>query len=46
MRTSDESHFYRKDHFHRNPIYFKIRADFEADNDIDDSNIGNKTNKS
>ena len=26
-----------------NPLYFRIIADFEADNEIDNSNIGNKT---
>ena len=30
-------------HFHKNPLYFRIIADFEADNEIDGSNIGNKT---
>ena len=32
-----------KKHFHENPFYFRIIADFEADNEIDGSNIGNKT---
>ena len=43
IRTSNESHLYWKKHFHRNPLYFRIIADFEADNEIDGSNIGNKT---
>ena len=43
IRTSNESHIYWKKHFHKNPLYFRIIADFEADNEIDGSNIGNKT---
>ena len=43
IRTSNESQLYWKKHFHRNPLYFRITADFEADNEIDASNIGNKT---
>ena len=35
--------FIGKKHFHRNPLFFRIIADFEADNEIDGSNIGNKT---
>ena len=35
--------FIGKKHFHKNPLYFRIFADFEADNEIDGSNIGNKT---
>ena len=42
ITTSDESHLYRKNHFHTNPIFFKVIADFEADNEIDNSNIGTK----
>ena len=33
-----------KKHFHRNPLYFRVYAASEADNEIDNSNIGNKTN--
>ena len=44
-KTSNESHLYWKKHFHKNPIYFRIIADFEADNEVDGSNIGNKTTK-
>ena len=29
--------------FHKNPLYFRIYADFEADNENDDSVVGNKT---
>ena len=43
IRTSKESHFNWKKHFHKNPLYFRIYADFEADNEKDNSNIGNKT---
>ena len=43
IRTSNDSHLYWKKHFHKNPLYFRIFADFEADNEIDGSNIGNKT---
>ena len=32
IRTSPQSHFYWKNHFHKNPLYFGIYADFEADN--------------
>ena len=42
IRTSDESHLHWKDHFHKTSIYFRIYADFEADNEIDNSSIGNK----
>ena len=46
VRNSSESHLYCKKHFHKNPIYFMIYADFEADNEKHNSNTGNKrTNK-
>ena len=32
-----------KKHVHKNPLYFRIYADFEADNEIDNSNVGDKT---
>ena len=35
--------FIGKKHFHENPLYFRIYADFEAPNEKDNSNIGNKT---
>ena len=41
-RTSSESHLYWKRHFHRNPLYFRIIADFEADNEVHGSSVGNK----
>ena len=40
---SPESHLHWKDHFHKNRLYFRIYADFEADNEKDISHIGNKT---
>ena len=43
IRTSSESHLYWKKHFHKNPLFFRIYADFEADNEKDNSKIGNKT---
>ena len=43
IKTSNESHFYWKKHFHKNPLYFRIYADFEADNEKDNSVLGNKT---
>ena len=39
----NESNLYSKKHFLKNPLHFKINADFEADNEIDDFSIGNKT---
>ena len=43
IRTSNESHFYWKKHFHKNPLYCRIIADFEADNEIEKSSVGSKT---
>ena len=43
FRNSSESHLHWKYHFHTNLLYFRIYADFEADNEIDKSSIGNKT---
>ena len=43
IRTSNESHFYWEKHFHKNLLYFRIYADFEADNENDNSIIGKKT---
>ena len=43
IKTSNESHLYWKKHFHKNPLYFRIYADFEADNEKDDTIVGNKT---
>ena len=44
IRTSSELHIYWKKHFHKNQLYFRIYADFVADNEKDNSIIGNKTN--
>ena len=43
IKTSNESHIYWKKLFHKNPFYFRIYADFEADNEKDNSIVGNKT---
>ena len=43
IRTSSESHIYWRKHFHKNPLNFRIYADFEADNEKDNSSIGNIT---
>ena len=43
IKTSNESHLHWKKHFHKNPLYFRIYADFEADNEKDISIVGNKT---
>ena len=44
IRTSPESHIYWKNHFHKNPLIFKVYADFEADNEKEDSKaVCNKT---
>ena len=40
---SKESHLCWKDHFHKNPLYFRIIAEFKADNENDNSTLGNKT---
>ena len=43
IRTSNESLLYWKKHFHKIPLCFRIYADFEADNEKDNSSVGNKT---
>ena len=43
IRILQESHVYWRKYFHKNPLYFSNIADFEADNEIDNSIIGNKT---
>ena len=32
-----------KKHFHKNPFYLRIYADFKADNEFDNTHMGNKT---
>ena len=41
IRTSRESHLHWKKHFHKNPLYFRLYADFEAVNEKNNTNIGN-----
>ena len=43
IKTSNESHLHWKNHFHKNPLYFRVYADFEADNEKDISSVGSKT---
>ena len=43
IRSSSESHLHWKCLFDKNPLYFTIYADFEADNEKDNSSVGNKT---
>ena len=43
IKTSNETHLHWKKFFHKNPLYFRIYADFEAENEKDNSVIGNKT---
>ena len=44
IKTSIESHIqWKKKHFHKHPLYFRVYADFEADNEKDISSLGNKT---
>ena len=43
VRTSPDSHFHWKKLFQKNPLYFRIYADFEADNEKSNSSMGNKT---
>ena len=43
IRTSSESHILWEEHFHKNPICFRIYAVFEAANKYDNYSIGNKT---
>ena len=43
IKTSPESHLYWINHFHKNPLFFRIIADFGADNEVDGSSVGDKT---
>ena len=45
IRTSSESYHHCNNHFHKNLLYFRIHADFEADNEIDNSGVGDKRTK-
>ena len=41
IRTSQKSHLHWQKHLHKYPIYFRKYADFETDNEIGKSNLGN-----
>ena len=43
LTTSPDSHIYWKKYFRKNKLYFRIYADFEADNKKENTNIGDKT---
>ena len=43
IKTSSESHLHWKKIFQKNLLHFGIYADFEADNEKDNTSIGNKT---
>ena len=43
IRISTESHIYWKYLYQKDPLYFRVYADFEAENEIDKSSIGSKT---
>ena len=43
IKTSNKSHLHGEKHFHKNPLYFRIYADFEADNEKDNCIVGIKT---
>ena len=43
IKTSNKSHLHWEKYFHKNPLYFRIYADFEANNEEDNTSIGNKT---
>ena len=45
IRTQMNHISIRKIIFHKNPLFFRIYAGFEADNEKDTSTIGNKTTK-
>ena len=44
FRTSSDSHPHWKNHLLKNPLYFRIYADFEAHKEIEKYNIGTKRN--
>ena len=43
LKTSSNSHIYWKKYFQENKLYFRIYADFEADNKKENTNTKNKT---
>ena len=42
IKTSNEPNLHWKKHSHKNPLYFRIYINFEGDNEIDKSSIGNE----
>ena len=43
LKTSPNSHIYWKKYFQKNKLYFRLYADFEADNKRENTSIGDKT---
>ena len=43
IKTSNESHIYWRKYFHKIPLYFRIYSESTCDNQINYSNIRNKT---
>ena len=43
LKPSPNSHIYWKKYFQKNKLYFRIYADFEADNKKENTSIGDKT---
>ena len=43
IRISPESHLHWKKHVHKNPLFLRIYADFQADDEKDNSSVGDKT---
>ena len=43
INNFSDSHIYWKKYFQKNKLYFRIYADFEADNKKENTNIGDKT---
>ena len=44
IRISPEPQLHWKNPFQKNPLFFRIYAGFEADNEKDNSSISNETN--
>ena len=43
LKTSPNSHIFWNNYFQKNKLCFRIYADFEADNEKENTSIGNKT---
>ena len=43
IKTSNDSHLYWKNLFHKNQFYIRIDAGLDSDNDIDSFGIGDET---